>query len=213
MIRTNAAPVVCFSDPDICARFMAAAVRSTPRHHTRSSVARISLGKTTSAARAGRQRAYCTPAGQRSKGGSVAAGTRHGRRGHTISITSLTISCTVLEQSSTVPVPNKLGSGCTRLQKQVRHGALGRGRRKGRETRICVSAARAAIPTATEFPLATSQTASPAPASPDGSKGSSASHTLTGRGLPLSRTLATRSPTRPRPAIRARSALHFAGLT
>lgn len=130
MIRTNAAPVVCFSDPDISARFMAAAVRSTPRHHTRSSVARISLGKTTSAARAGRQRAYCTPAGQRSKGGSVAAGTRHGRRGHTISITSLTISCTVLEQSSTVPVPNKLGSGCTRLQKQVRHGALGCGRRK-----------------------------------------------------------------------------------
>lgn len=45
MIRTNA---VCFSDPDISARFM---IR-TPRH-TRSSVARISLGKTTSTARHG----------------------------------------------------------------------------------------------------------------------------------------------------------------
>jgi hypothetical protein len=67
-------------------------------------------------------------------------------------------------QSPAQSASAKFGSGCTRLQAQVRHGALGRGRRKaatgppGRETRICVcvsaarASGRAAILTATERP-------------------------------------------------------------
>jgi hypothetical protein len=104
-------------------------------------------------------------------------------------------------QSPAQSASAKFGSGCTRLQAQVRHGALGRGRRKaatgppGRETRICVcvSAARAG---------GDSDGHRAPPASPDGPKGSSPTRTLT-CGLPQLRTLATRSPTRPRPGIRA----------
>jgi len=100
---------------------------------------------------------------------------RQRRGGHTARPSrsyNIKISCTLL-QRSTVPVRNKLGSGCTRLQKQVRHGALGCGRRKaapgppaGRPASVSRPRGRVAIPTATEFPAAW-----PAPASPDGSKG------------------------------------------
>ena len=175
----------------------------------RCSSAQISLGKTTSM---GRGRAGH---GSTVKGGSGAAATRPGRRGRAISVTSpddlLHSVC-----GAPTPVPNLAAAARNGNDARLscltgntkRHGprddapwggAAGagkaaRGTPAGRPASVS-RPGRAAIPTATELPSLVRR-------SPDGSKGSQEGARAR-VDLPLSRTLATRSQTRPKPAIRA----------
>lgn len=107
--------------------------------------------------------------------GQKAAASRRARRGHTISITSLKISSVPCQCQINL---SQRQHACAKTS-NVRHGALGCGRRKaapgppaGRPASVSRPRGRAgeqaAIPTATEFPAAWP---APAPASPDGSKG------------------------------------------
>jgi len=176
------AQLVCFSDPDI-------PHASRPRQYgvlcaaRCSSSAQISLGKTTST---GRGRAGH---GSTVKGGSGAAGTRPGRRGRAISVTSPDDPPAQCLRSPSASA--ELGRGRTQWKRRTpimpyrqyktarsaRRRALGwrGGRRKsgardsGRETRICVPAGR-------RFRRPpSSQPSSPlVRRSPDGSKGSQA---------------------------------------
>lgn len=168
MIRTNAAPVVCFSDPDICARFMAASDSGTeyPAPHTqlgrRSDIAWQDDKHTTGQPTKSVLYSYWPTVKRRQRrGGHTARPSR-----------SYNIDHGSQDLLYTTPAQN-LAAAARVYKTQVRRGALGCGRRKaapgppaGRPASVSRPRGRVAIPTATEFPAAW-----PAPASPDGSKG------------------------------------------